>query len=214
MKKLFPYPFNQLASGPIENLGVRRRKNFLSLRRFLPGNICVYLCLSVVALFLSSCAEISKDVGLADEVPDVEQREGPVGTPEQPFPLDPFQKYDLVMAANECRYFQMKLPEKWYWKVAITVVNRQTDHGRLRARLLPLKPAWSPLANLNTEKTFDLGRESIQGAIGVTNDGLSRVALLQLCQEGPPLRVTLESQIGTGMGLPPPVPASPDNDEE
>src|SRR5579859_6763783 len=112
-------------------------------------------------LSLCSCAEISKDVGL-DEVPDIEQREGPTGTLDQPFALDPFQKYNLVMAAHECRYFQMKLPEKWYWKVAVTVVNREAEHGRLTARILPPKTPWNPLMNLGTEKNFELGRESIQ----------------------------------------------------
>ena len=81
-----------------------------------------YFIAACALLSLCSCAEISKDVGM-DEVPDVEQREGPVGTPDQPFLLDPFQKYDLVLAANECRYFQLKLQGKWYWKVAITVIK-------------------------------------------------------------------------------------------
>src|SRR5260221_3113075 len=75
--------------------------------------------LSVVALSLSSCAEVAKDMGL-DEVPDFEQRAGLAGTQDNPAVLDPFKKYNLVMAANECRFFTMKVPERWYSKINFT----------------------------------------------------------------------------------------------
>jgi hypothetical protein len=152
-------------------------------------------------------------VGL-DQVPDIEQREGPRGTLNDPAILDPFQKYSLVMAAGECRFFQMKLPQQWYWKLSVTVDNRQAGpRGKLRIRILPTNPPWSPLAFFKNEKIFELGRESIQGVIGVGNKDSTRIAILQLCQEGPPLRVTLESQVANVSEMMSP-PKKDDDQEE
>src|ERR1039458_9059623 len=58
------------------------------------------LLLVVVCFGLSSCAEMAKDMGL-DEEPDIQQRAGLTGTAANPAVLDPFKKYNLVMAGNE-----------------------------------------------------------------------------------------------------------------
>jgi hypothetical protein len=90
----------------------------------------------------------------------------------------------------------MKLPEQWFWKLTVTATNRsEKKNGRLVAKILPSRPAWSPLASFNSEKEFNLGRESVQAVIGVGNKGPTRMVLLQLCQEGALLRVRLEGQV-------------------
>jgi hypothetical protein len=146
-------------------------------------------------LFLGSCAQLSQDIGLT-QAPDLEQRKGLTGTLQHPGTLDPFQKYQIVMAANECRYFKMKVPQGWFWKAYLTVVNRdRKKHGRLTAVIGPSRPAWSPLKGIFFDKTFELGHESIQAVLGVGNLLPARTAILELCQEGPPLRITIESQV-------------------
>src|SRR6185295_14980609 len=91
-----------------------------------------YLFASVVALLLTSCAEVQRDMGLVDDPPDIQQRSGPTGNEDKPAILDPFKKYDLVMAGDECRVFQMKVPEKWFWKVRLTVVSpKENKKGRM-----------------------------------------------------------------------------------
>ncbi len=57
---------------------------------------------------LSSCAEMARDMDI-DGATDVQLRSGLRGTTKDPAALDPFQRYDLVMAANECRTFTMKV---------------------------------------------------------------------------------------------------------
>ena len=104
------------------------------------------LIAAVLLLGLSSCSEMAKDIGL-DHVPDLQQRSGPVGTLDNPAVLDPFKKYDFVMAADECRFFMMKVPEKWYWKIFLTAVNREDDRkGKLATEIIPVNPPWGPLA--------------------------------------------------------------------
>ncbi len=153
------------------------------------------------ALCLSSCAELSRDMGLVEPT-DLEQREGPGGTTDNPTVLDPFKKCTLVMAGGECRFFQLKLPQQWYWKLSLTVVNRQEGkRGKLTAQILPIKPPWDALRDLKSGKAFELGRESIAGTIGVGTGGPSRVAFLPFWREGPPLRWTLESQISPALGI-------------
>lgn len=144
---------------------------------------------------LSSCAGIARDIGL-DNPSDLQQREGPTGTLDNPAPLDPFQRYDLVMAANECRFFSMKVPSKWYWKVFLTVANRSDkQRGRLTAAIVQDKPDWEPLPATSFNKNFDLGREGVQVVLAVGNNGPDRQALLQLCQDGAPLHITLQSEV-------------------
>jgi hypothetical protein len=151
--------------------------------------------LFALSLGLSSCGGLTRDIGL-DNPTDLQQREGPTGTLDNPTPLDPFQRYDLVMAANECRYFTMKVPTKWYWKVFLTVANRSdTRRGKLTAAIAPVKPDWSPLPATSFNKSFDLGREGVQVVLAVGNDGPDRQALLQLCQDGAPLHITLQSEV-------------------
>src|SRR5581483_7040982 len=95
-----------------------------------------FLCLFLLAVvFLPSCFGLDKDMGLT-EVPDVQAREGAGGTLENPAPLDPFQRYDLVLAANECRVFSMKVPAKWSWGISLTVANREdARRGKLTAEI-------------------------------------------------------------------------------
>jgi hypothetical protein len=80
-----------------------------------------------------------------DGATDVELRSGLTGTQANPASLDPFKRYDLVMAANETRFFSMKVPSGWYWKVYVTAASRkENDEGRLSAVIAQTDPPWSP----------------------------------------------------------------------
>ena len=159
------------------------------------GPFRFWLFLSVVALSLCSCAGIAKDVGL-EEAPDIEQRSGVGGTEANPFPLNPFQKYEMVMAAGECRFFTMEVPSRWYWKVTLTAANQeQARRGSLKAEIAPSNPPWIPLPATSLSKSFDLGREGISAVLAMGNTGPTRMALLRLCQDGAPLHLTLQCQV-------------------
>jgi hypothetical protein len=161
---------------------------------------CLRVGLLCLLLFTGSCAAL-QDIGLT-HAPDIDQRTGLTGTLQHPGVLDPFQKYQLVMAANECRYFKVKIPKRWSWKAFLTVVNRDVkERGRLTAEIGPNQPPWSPVSGTVFGKFFDLGHESVQAVLGVGNLLPDRVALLKLCQEGPPLRITIESQVSSGAKL-------------
>ena len=136
------------------------------------------------------------------EETDMEQRAGITGTENNPTPLDPFKKYDLVMAANECRFFAIKVPHNWFWRVYLTVANREEiRRGQLRAQIAQPDPPWGQLPGAGFEKYFDLGREGLQVALGVGNKAETRTALFKLCQQGAPLHVTIESQISATTDL-------------
>jgi len=163
--------------------------------------LALCLCVSVVILSLSSCSEVVSDIGL-EQVPDIQQRKGPTGTVDQPAVLDPFKRYDLVMAANECRFLTITVPSQWYWKVFLTVANREENRrGRLDAEFLQVNPPWSSVPASAFSKSFDLGREGVQAVLGVGNTGPDRPALLRLCQQGAPLLVTIESQVSAAVTL-------------
>ncbi len=152
-------------------------------------------------LLLPSYAEMGRDMGLVNQ-PDIQQRTGLTGTQDNPAPLDPFKKYSLVMAANECRFFTMKVPEHWYWKIYLTVANRKAgQRGHLEAEIAQANPPWGALAATSFKKDFDMEQGGIQGALGVGNDHATRMALLKLCQDGVPLRITIESQVSSTTGL-------------
>ena len=154
-----------------------------------------FLLILLLSMGLSSCSTLGTDLGFV-HLSDIQQRSGITGTLEEPGTLDPFQRYDLVMAADECRYLQMNLPEKWYWKIFITGANREeSDKSKLTARLLPTDPDWQALPLSTTQKEFDLKREGIEGVLGVANTGPTRMAVLELCQEGSPVRVTIQSEV-------------------
>lgn len=154
------------------------------------------------AVVLPSCSGIARDMGI-EETSDLEQREGTTGgSMDNPQPLDPFKRYDIVLSANECRVYSLKIPSKWSWKVSLTVANR-TDgrRGRLTADILPKEPSWGELAGCYSSKSFDLGREGSQVLLGIGNPGEDRVAFLKLCQDGAPLKVTMTSQISASKAL-------------
>jgi hypothetical protein len=137
-----------------------------------------------------------------DHPPDIQQRSGITGTIANPTPLNPFISYDLVMAANECRFFTMVVPSKWYWKVYLTVATRDdTRRGELTAAIQQTNPPWGVLPNIGIAKDFDLAREGLQAILGVGNPGEDRVALFQLCQEGAPVHITISSQISATRAL-------------
>lgn len=144
---------------------------------------------------------MAKDMGLQQST-DLEQRMGITGTAENPAVIDPFDRYDLVMAANECRYFEIKVPEKWFWKLFLTAANRDdARHGQLTAQIAPSTPQWDPVQGTSFAKNFDLGREGLQAVLAVGNSGPTRYALLRLCQQGAPLHITLQSQISATSDL-------------
>ncbi len=162
-------------------------------------NLILVLALS---LGLVSCFGLDRDMGLAN-VPDLQQRSGITGTQNNPAPLDPFKRYDLVMAADECRFFSMKVPSKWYWKIFLTVANREdTRRGALTAAIASAAPPWSPLPATSFDKNFDLGgREGDQVVLAVGNSQDDRLAFLQLCQTGAPLHITIQSEVSATNAL-------------
>jgi hypothetical protein len=162
---------------------------------FIRGQYFFFILLSVVALGLSSCEGLARDIGMSQPT-DLEQRTGLTGTQENPTPLDPFKRYELVMAAGECRYFTMQVPSKWYWKIYLTAANREDNRrGTLTAEILQANPPWSPLAATNFSKSFDLGREGLQAILAVGNRAPDRLAMFKLCQDGAPLHVTIQSEV-------------------
>jgi hypothetical protein len=158
-------------------------------------------CASVVIFGCVSCFGLDKDMGLT-ETPDLELREGPRGTLDDPAPLDPFKRYDLVLAANETRVFSLKVPSKWFWKISLTVSNREVaQRGKLSADILPKDGGWVTIPGTYLEKDFDLSQEGLGVMLGVGNPGGTKNALLQLTQQGAPLRVTITSEISATKAL-------------
>ncbi len=184
--------------------GIRLFSSSVHLR----ASVCIcgskplfFFILSLFALSLSSCAELNKDTGL-QKVPDEQLRSGPTGTLLNPAPLDPFKKYNLIMAGDECRYFVMKVPSQWYWKVFLTAVNREDgQEGKLTAGIAQGGIPWVKLPDADFSKVFLLRHEGVQGVLGIANDAQGRQAILELCQEGVPLKVTIESQIFSITGI-------------
>ncbi len=159
------------------------------------------LCVFVLALGLTSCNEMARDMGL-EELSDIDQRVGIKGTETNPTPLDPFKKYTLVMAANECRFFTIKVPHNWFWRAYLTVANpAETRRGQLKAEIARPDIPWAPLPGIGSERYFDLGREGVEAAIGIGNRNETRTALIKLCQQGAPLHITIESQISATTDL-------------
>lgn len=162
----------------------------------------IFSLLSVVSLGLVSCFGLDRDMGLV-KVPDLQQRSGITGTEDNPTPLDPFKRYELVMAADECRFFTMKVPSKWYWKIYLTVANREeVRRGSLTAAIAAVNPPWSALPATSFSKSFDLaGGEGDQAALAVGNTQDDRPALLKLCQAGGPLHIVIQSEISATHAL-------------
>jgi hypothetical protein len=150
---------------------------------------------------LYSCAGLARDMGM-DHPTDLQMRAGVTGTESEPTPLDPFKTYDLVMAGDECRFFTMVVPSKWYWKVYLTVANRDdARRGKVTAIIQQTTPPWGVLPNIGLSKEFDLEREGLQAVLGVGNSGEDRTALFRLCQEGAPVHITIASQISATRAL-------------
>lgn len=174
---------------------IKKKRSYFLIR------ICVYLCVSVAILFVSSCAEVARDMGI-DGLSDVQLRAGLTGTEAHPAALDPFQKYELVMAANECRFFIVKVPAGWYWKVYVTAASRaETIEGRLTASINQQNPPWDSLPGTSFEKAMVLHHDGDQALLAVGNSVQTRYAVLRLCQEGAPVNVNIESQTSTTTNL-------------
>ncbi len=176
---------------------MKRSCSPLSYRPFAVGAGLVFF------LFLAnSCSEISKELGTASKS-ETEQREGITGTPQNPGVLDPFTKYDMVLAGGECRFLILKVPSQWYWKAFLTAADRtETQKGHLTAEIAQINPPWAPLSGTLFKRDFDLGRaEGDQAVLGVGNSGPDRFALLKLCQNGAPLIVSLQSEISATSAL-------------
>ena len=176
----------------------------LRLSAFICGKrgLFFFLLLSVVSLGLTSCFGIDRDMGLV-EVPDIKQREGITGTEANPTPLDPFKQYDLVMAADECRFFTMKVPSNWYWKIYLTAADREESRrGNLTAEIAPADPPWGAISGTVFKKNFDLaGREGLQAVLAVGNSQADRTATFRLCQDGAPLHITIQSEVSATKAL-------------
>lgn len=200
----------------------RRARNFLHLfhplyhcclavrRRSLTKRSFLLLCVPALSLWSLSCTQVAQDLGLQAPPPDIERRKGPTGTADSPVTLNPFEKYQLVMAAGECRYFSMKIPERWYWKVFLTSVNKEPRFGKLTAEISGGPLAWAKLPGVASTQSYELHQEGTQGVVGVGNLGPTRTALLKLCQQGAPLQVTLVSEVSSSAQLIAPKPKSTD----
>ncbi|HET9869245.1 MAG TPA: hypothetical protein VFR02_01930, partial [bacterium] len=143
-----------------------------------------------------SCGTVPIDPGAAG-------RQGLLGTQAAPAPLNPFKDYDLVMAGGEDRYFKMNLPAGWYWKLFVTAVDRSNDQkGTLTAALLPSVPPWQSLPLCRDQKQFNLKpKEGDQDVLGAANNGPDHPVVVELSQRGPPILVTLHSEISPLSGL-------------
>jgi hypothetical protein len=176
---------------------MKRFRSPLSCRPF-----AVLAGLVFFLLLANSCTEISKELGTASKS-DTEQREGITGTQQNPGVLDPFTKYDMVLAGGECRFLILNVPSQWYWKVFLTAADRtEAQKGHLTAEIAQANPSWAPLSGTLFKRDFDLDRaEGDQAVLGVGNTGPDRFALLKLCQNGAPLIVTLQSEISATSAL-------------
>ncbi len=171
----------------------------------------IYFGLLSVLLCLVSCAEMGRDMGI-DDVTEVQMRSGLTGTQANPGVIDPFQKYELVMAANECRYFIMKVPQNWYWKVYVTAACRkEAAEGRLSADISQLEPPWVSLPGTTLSKNMILHHDGDQALLAVGNTAQTRYAILRLCQEGAPVNVSIESQTSSTTNLLGPDSDNPDS---
>ena len=160
----------------------------------------------LLLLALTSCSDVSKEL-VSDTKTDKDLREGITGSQQNPAVLDPFTKYEIVMAGDECRFLVMKIPSRWYWKAFITAADRdETRKGHLTAEIQN-NPPWALLPGTLLKKDFDLkGAEGDQAVLAAGNPGPDRLAHLKLCQDGAPLVITLQSEISaTGALLAPDV---------
>ncbi len=160
------------------------------------------LPLLFVPMILAGCGTFRK-LGLIS-APDIDQRRGVTGTEESPLPLNPLTKYKLVMAAGECRWFQVRVPKRWYWKVTLTAVCPDKRSGRLEASLDISDGGWKPVVPYETRKVFDLAGwsemgvrvgDSRQGVVAAANIGPERPLVLKICQSGAPVQALLEFQV-------------------
>lgn len=154
------------------------------------------LALCLLALVLSTgCVKTLRSVGLAPK-PDLEWRKGPGGDVANPETLSPFKTYRLVMAGDECRFFKVRVPSQWYWKLVVTA-SAETEglEAEVTAAFDLQGEGWEPLVPFENHKTFSVAQASSQAAIAVANTGVDRMLTLRLCQKGTPVKVVLSSQV-------------------
>lgn len=144
----------------------------------------------MLSVLLSGCGVMVK-LGIK-RPPDLEQRRGPVGHAGAPAVLNPFGTVSLVMAADECRVFKVRVPGGWYLKYLITVVNRRDGTpAYLRAGFQVADPTWAEMSPYFLRKSFYIREGSSQAVVAVANQAKDRDVLFEICQEGPPVEVTL-----------------------
>jgi hypothetical protein len=161
--------------------------------------------LVVFAIQTAGCGAF-RAMGLS-KTSDLQRRKGIAGTADAPFVLNPLVPHTIVMSAKECRYFQVQIPSRWYWKVMLTAATRQMGRSAgLEAELLTQGEGWKPVVPYESQKTFLLNADSSQGVVAVANNGPDRVLVLKLCQEGASVKVILDSQVsafGNALLVPP-----------
>lgn len=147
----------------------------------------------MLSVLLSGCGVMVK-LGIKSP-PDLEQRRGPAGTDPSPALLNPFESSRLVMAADECRTFRVRVPGGWYLKYVITVVNRRDGTpAYFKAGFRVDDPSWAEMVPHPLRKQFFIREGSSQAVVAVANQAKDRDVLLELCQEGPPVEVTLQPE--------------------
>jgi len=160
----------------------------------------------LLALWVLPGCGVFRAMGIASTT-DIGKRRGPGGTPEAPFELNPLRSKILVLAAHECRDFQVRLPKDWYWKVTLTASTRgDNSSASLSAELRDEGGGYAPVPPFEKTKSFRLSADSRQGVIALANQGPDRPLVLRLCQDGAPVKVVMESQVsafGNALMAPP-----------
>ena len=127
--------------------------------------------------------------------PDLEQRRGIGGTRNNPEILNPFKPVEIVMAADECRFFRVRVPRGWYLKYLVTGVNRRDGKsGYMKAEMIAEGQGWAELSPYPREKHFYLREGSNQAVVAIANQSVDRDILLKICQEGSPMGVILQPE--------------------
>ena len=157
-------------------------------------------------LAFAGCRGTFRQIGLSRK-PDIDQRTGPVGTQEKPTTISPFEDINWVLAGDECRWIQIRVPHEWYWLLTVTVVNEDPGReARLEAALDASDGTWKNVPPTEFHKTFNLSEGSNQATVGDANTLGDRYLEVRLCQDGAPARVRLSSEVspfGSKLFVPP-----------
>lgn len=151
--------------------------------------------LLAAAVFGAACGPALRTAGLKEGPPE-SRRSGLMGFRHDPAPLNPFETTELVMAGDECRFYRLKVPSGWTWKLRLTAASRRPGvPAEVHARILPESPPWGEVPNAARERVLRLASGGTQVLLGVANPLGDRMAVLELCQVGGDVGLILESEV-------------------